>query len=136
MPTRVLNRRVMRERHDEAEPTEETTGSSEVPAEAVKTRKPRTRKAAGEKPAKVKAPAKPRARKKSLKAPQRMFARWAVCDNGLKRVAIFEYRDRDGADAKLAEMLEKKPGAFFLLLVKDPYDPPPPAAAEEVAARN
>jgi hypothetical protein len=54
-----------------------------------------------------------------------MFARWAICDNGLKRVAVFEYKDRPGADAKLAEMQERKPGAYYLQLVKDPYDPPP-----------
>ncbi|HJZ57949.1 MAG TPA: hypothetical protein VKE74_23530 [Gemmataceae bacterium] len=53
-----------------------------------------------------------------------MFARWAVCDNGMKRVAVFEYKDRAGADAKLAEVRERKSGTFFLLLVKDPYDPP------------
>src|SRR5262249_17386189 len=70
------------------------------------------------------APAKPRARKRAAKEPPRMFARWAVCDNGMKRVAVFEYKDRAGADAKLAEVRERKSGTFFLLLGKDPYDPP------------
>jgi hypothetical protein len=49
-----------------------------------------------------------------------MFARWAVCDNGLKHVAVFEYRDRTGADAKLADLLGRKAGGYFLLLVKEP----------------
>jgi hypothetical protein len=60
-----------------------------------------------------------------------MFARWAVCDGGMKRIAVFEYKDRAGADAKLAELRERKTGTFFVQLVKDPYEPPvaEPAAA-------
>ena len=61
-----------------------------------------------------------------------MFARWAVWDNGMKRVAVFEYRDRAGADARLAQMQERKSGTFCLQLVKDPYDPPAPEAAPAV----
>ena len=52
-----------------------------------------------------------------------MVARWAVCDNGMKRVAVFDYKDRAGADTKLAEIRGSKSGTFFILLVKDPYDP-------------
>jgi hypothetical protein len=58
-----------------------------------------------------------------------MFARWAVCDNGMKRLAVFDYKDRAGADTKLAEIRECKAGTFFILLVKDPYDPPAEPAA-------
>jgi hypothetical protein len=47
-----------------------------------------------------------------------------VCDNGAKRVAVFEYKDRADADAKLADVRERKPGTYYLQLVKDPYDPP------------
>jgi len=53
-----------------------------------------------------------------------MVARWAVCDNGMKRVAVFAYKDRAGADTKLAEIRGSKAGTFFILLVKDPSDPP------------
>ncbi len=133
MAARTLSRRTLREQHDQVARTEQADqpdDTSPTPAspEAVETKvkKPRTRKAAVAKPPKEKAPAKPRVRKKTVKAPPRMCARWAVCDNGLKRVAVFEYRDRVGADAKLAEMLDRKPGAFVLQLVKDPYDPPAP----------
>jgi len=55
-----------------------------------------------------------------------MFARWAVCDNGMKRVAMFDYKDRAGADAKLIEMKERKPGTFFIVMVKEAYTPPEP----------
>ena len=129
MATRVLNRRAMRETSDHAGRVEQTS-----PAEG-KIKKPRARKPAAEKPAKT--PPGPRARKRAVKVPPRMFAHWAVCDNGMKRVAVFEYRDRAGADAKLTEMRERKPGTYCLLLVKDPYDPPTqapePAPADAVS---
>jgi len=122
MAGRVVSRRAMREQHDESEriadEADEADESPEAPA-----KKPRAKKAAA-KPAGPKAPAKPRARRKTTKEPPRMFARWAVCDNGMKRVAVFDYKDRAGADAKLAQMLERKSGSFFLQLVKDPYEPP------------
>lgn len=62
-----------------------------------------------------------------------MFARWAVFDNGLKRVALFEYTDRAGADAKLAHIRASKTGTFFVALVKDPYDPPAEPASVPIA---
>jgi len=129
MAGRVLSRRAMREQHDQSEHNDrEAAEIDESPAAAAPAvKKPRARKAATP-PAAGQPAAKPRARKKAVKAPPRMFARWAVCDNGMKRVAVFEYKDRAGADAKLAQMLERKSGSFFLQLVKDPYDPPAQAA--------
>jgi len=127
MATRTLNRRALRDQHDQAEPPEpDDTPDSEDDAEKP-AKKPRAKKVA--KPAKDKPPAKPRVRKRAVKVPPRMFAKWAVCDGGMKRVAEFEYRDRAGADAKLADVRERKSGTFFLLLVKDPYDPPADPAA-------
>lgn len=127
MATRTLSRRALRDQNDEAEPFEPESDSDESDdGAAEEAPKPRARKKA--KAAKPKTPAKPRGRKKAVKDAPRMFARWAVCDNGLKRVAVFEYRDRAGADAKLAEVRERKAGTFFILLVKDPYDPPEPEA--------
>jgi cell division protein FtsN len=124
----------MRDQHDQAEEieqSEETETTDETADESdetpkTKTKKTRTRKAATAKPAKEKAPAKPRARKKAVKVPPRVFARWAVCDNGMKRIALFEYKDRAIADAKLIEMKERKPGTFFIVLVKEAYVPPEP----------
>jgi hypothetical protein len=78
-------------------------------------------------PAAVAVKLKPR--KKAVKVPPRMFARWAVCDGGLKRVAVFEYRDRPAADAKLADLLERKVGGYFLQLVKEPRPDGGPAGA-------
>jgi hypothetical protein len=133
MAGRVLSRRALRDVHDQAERIEEadeeqtateTDGDGDTEAEAPKAKKTRARKTPVAKVAKPKAPAKPRVRKKAVKVAPRMFARWAVCDGGLKRLAIFEYKDRAGADAKLAEMLERKPGAYFLQMVKDAYNPP------------
>ena len=122
MATRTLSRRALRDRHDAAEPDEPERDADESDEGADEDApKPRARK----KGAKPKAPAKPRAaRKKAVKVPERTFARWAVCDNGAKRIAVFEYRDRAGADAKLVEVRERKAGTFYVVLVKDPYDPP------------
>ena len=118
----------MREQNDHAEQNEQAESQDEPDTEesdAPVAKKPRARKAPAKAPGE-KAPAKPRAaRKKTVKAAPRMVARWAVCDGGLKRLAVFEYRDRAGADAKLAEMKERKAGTTYVLqLVKDPYDPP------------
>jgi hypothetical protein len=124
--TRTLSRHALRDQHDQAQPPEpDDTPNAEGDDAGKPAKKPRAKKVA--KPAKDKAPAKSRVRKKAVKVPPRMFARWAVCDGGMKRVAEFEYRDRAGADTKLAEVRERKSGAFFLLLVKDPDDPPTPA---------
>ena len=55
-----------------------------------------------------------------------MVARWAVCDNGAKRVAVFDYKDRVSADAKLVEVLRTaSPGHVLPPARKNPYDPPP-----------
>ena len=127
MAARTLSRRALRDEHDasEAREADAPEADDDADAPAAPAKKPRARKAAAAKG--PKAPAKPRVRKKAVKVPPRMFARWAVCDNGMKRVAVFEYRDRVGADARLAELLGTKAGSHFLQLVKDPYDPPPAA---------
>jgi hypothetical protein len=121
MAGRTLSRRALRDEHDQVEAAAADAPEADdddAPAPAKK----RVRKAAAAKG--PKAPAKPRVRKKTVKAAARTVARWAVCDGALKRVAVFEYRDRAGADARLAEYRERKTGMFYLQLVKDPYDPP------------
>jgi hypothetical protein len=132
MAARTLSRRALREQHDRAEIIEQKNPiNKDVPVPETKAKKTRARQAAVAKPPKVKAPSKPRARKKAVKAPARLYARWAVCDGGFKRVAVFEYKDRAGADAKLTQLREDKKGPFFLQLIKDPYNPP---AVEPVPA--
>jgi len=135
MAPRTLSRRALREQNDQVEKIEKETTKTDDDIEAPepKVKKTRTRKAASAKPVKEKAPAKPRARKRAVKVPARMIARWAVCDGTLKRLAIFEYKDRAGADAKLLQMQEQKKGPFILQLIKEPYDPPA-VAVEPVAA--
>jgi hypothetical protein len=128
MAGRTLSRRALRDEYDQAEAAEADAPDADDAEEAPKAKKPRAKKAAAAKaPRAPKAPAKPRVRKKTTKAAPRMFAKWAVCDGGLKRVAVFDYRDRAGADARLAEYRERKTGTYFLQLVKDPYEPPPAA---------
>ncbi|MBA4189193.1 MAG: hypothetical protein C0467_14440 [Planctomycetaceae bacterium] len=125
MASRTLNHRALRARNDRAEEVEqETEEPEESPTPEVKIKKTRTRKTATDKPAKEKAAAKPRVRTRKAKVPPRMIARWAVCDGGLKRVAMFDYADRAAANSKLVEMQELKKGTFVLQLVKETYDPP------------
>ncbi len=76
-----------------------------------------------------KAPVKRKPRAK--KAPPRMYARWGVFDGGMKQVAIFGYSERPAADEKLAELLARKKGTYFLQIVKEPM--PEPVAAEAVS---
>ena len=81
---------------------------------------------------KPKKPAAPRAQKaRPMKARPRLCARWGVFDGGMKRVAIFDYNQRAAADAKLAELLGRRKGTYFLQIVKEEMPEP---AAEEVPA--
>jgi len=122
MAGRTLSRRALRDEHDQSEAAAAVADAPDADDDApAPAKKVRVRKAAVKAP---KGPAKPRVRKKTVKAAPRQVARWAVCDGGLKRVAVFEYRDRVGADARLAEYRERKTGSYCLQLVKDPYDPP------------
>jgi hypothetical protein len=137
MAKRTRSLRSMREQNDAAEASEREDDAEETTADdssesETKVKKTRTRKAAGDKPVKDKAAAKPRVRTRKPKEPPRMVARWAVCDAALKRVAMFEYKDRAGADSKLAQMQELKKGTFVLQLVKEVYEPP--VAAEPIIA--
>jgi hypothetical protein len=127
MATRTLSRRALREQHDKAELNEQKKTESKeppTPEMEIKVKKTRVRKSSATKSATEKVAAKPKTRKKAVKVPPRMYARWAVCDGGLKRVALFEYKDRAGADSKLIQLREDKKGPFFIQLVKDLYDPP------------
>ena len=116
MATRILNRHKLRQQADQAaQPAEADSGA---PAAAVTAGKKRAA-------AKVPKPRKPR----KLKVPPRLRARWGVFDGTMKQVAIFDYRDRSGADEKLAALLEKKKGGYFLQIVKDEMPEPAPAEA-------
>jgi len=116
MAGRILNRRDLRKQSDAVElPVAEAAGTTpEVVAKPK--RAPR---------AKAKAPAVPRVRKaRAKKAPPRMRARWGVFDTAMKQVAVFDYNQRGAADEKLADLLAKKKGTYFLQIVKEPMPEP------------
>ena len=66
------------------------------------------------------------------KEPPRLCARCGVFDNSMKQVASFAYNQRGDADQKVVDLSAKKPGGYFIQLVKEPM--PGPAAAEAPAA--
>jgi hypothetical protein len=50
----------------------------------------------------------------------------------MKQVAIFDYNQRAAADEKIADLLAKKKGSYFLQIVKEPMpDPVPPVLMSE-----
>jgi hypothetical protein len=116
MAGRVLNRRELREQADQAE---RQAGGPEAAAPDKTLPKGGKAKKSAASPAR-----KPRA----TKAPLRMVARWGVFDGGMKRVAIFAYNQRAAAEEKLADLLSKQKGTYYLQIVKEAM--PEPAAAE------
>jgi hypothetical protein len=118
MARRILDRRELREQADQAQRLEaavpDSTGADgAVPGEGGK--------------AKPKAPKtkKPRAKK----ARPRLCARWGVFDAAMKQVAIFDYNQRAAAEEKVAVLLARQKGSYFLQLVKEPMAEPAPAEA-------
>ncbi len=123
MAGRIRNRRELRDQADQAERQEASAPAAD--AEAAE--------AAPKKKAKAKRPAVPRVKKpRAKKAPPRMRARWGVFDGAMKQVAVFDYNQRVAADEKLADLLGRQKGPYFLQIVKEPM--PEPAPAEALAA--
>ncbi len=110
MAGRLLNRRELRQQAEAAAPPD---AAAATPANKA-----------------TKAPAAKR-RPRARKAPPRLRARWGIFDAGVKQVAIFDYNQRAAADEKLAELLARNKGFFFLQLVKEAMPEPeqrePPA---------
>ncbi|HTU22464.1 MAG TPA: hypothetical protein VMG10_30770 [Gemmataceae bacterium] len=120
MAGRILNRRELRKQSDQAEQAE---ASVSQPSDAVA-----APKAAGRRTA-----AAPKVRKpRKTKAPPRIRALWCLFDGGMKEVALFEYNQRAAAEAKLAAMLGKQKGVYFLQIVKQPMPTVEPDAASSV----
>jgi len=117
MANRLLNRRKLRTEAEQAARTAPTPVpvAEPVPVAPV----PPKAKAKAKVPS---APRKPRVKK--VKEPERLRARWGVFDNGMKRVAIFDYNQRAAADQKVADLNVKKAGHYFLQVVKEPIAPP------------
>ena len=122
MAKRTLNRKQLRQDAEAAEKLEGASASETAAADptAAPVKKKAVRKA--------KAPATPRPKRVSKKKePVRMRARWAVFDGGMKQIAVFDYNERDAADQKLADLIAKKSGGYFIQVVKEPMPAPPPA---------
>ncbi len=105
MARRTLNRMDLRRAAESAGTDTTVDADGAVATVAKKPAKPKT--------------AKPRKSAKS-KAPARMRVRWAVVNDSLKQVAIFDYPQRTEADQKAADMIEKGKGHHFVRLVKEP----------------
>ena len=110
MARKVVNRKELRAQNDAAEAREKTK----------KTTKEKTPKAKKEKapkdPAKV--AAKKPSRKKAAKE-SRMKAFWGVYNQGMKRLALFEYSDRKAAEKKAADLRASSRTSHFIQLVKE-----------------
>jgi hypothetical protein len=119
MVGRILNRRELRKQSDQAEQTE--TGAADAVATVAAPEGTAKRKSAV---AKVRKPRKP-------KVPPRMRAMWCIYDGGMKEVALFDYNQRAAAEAKLAVLLGKPKGVYFLQIVKQPMP-----AAESAEGRR
>lgn len=132
MARRTLDRRRLREDADAVASTEGAT-SDEAEVESGDDGDEDEEAKPKKKPAKAKvkkAPAVPRVRKpRAKKPPPIRFARWGVFDGTMKQVAIFDFKQRPAADAKLADLIANRKGQFFLQLVKEAAPAPEPAAA-------
>jgi hypothetical protein len=116
MARRTVNRHELRKQAEQAEQMAAPTAVAEAAAPAKKSR------------AKAAAPKAKRPRKK--KEPPRLCARWGVFDNSMKQVASFAYNQRGDADQKVADLSAKKPGGYFIQIVKEPMPEPVETAAE------
>ena len=116
MARRTLNRHELRKQADQAEQMTETATEADPASPAKKSR------------AKSATPKVKKPRKK--KEPPRLCARWGVFDNSMKQVASFAYNQRGDADQKVADLSVKKPGGYFIQIVKEPMPEPVEAAPE------
>ena len=110
MARKVVNRKELRAQNDAAEAREKTKKST----------KEKTPKAKKEKAAKdpSKAAAKKPSRKKTAKE-ARMKAYWGVYNQGMKRLAMFEYSDKKAAEKKAADLMASSRTNHFIQLVKE-----------------
>ena len=108
MARKVLNRKELREESDAADRKE---------AEQKKVKKTSTKTAKTAKTAKKKT-AKRKSRAKVAKE-VRLKAFWGVFNQSLRRVALFEYSERDKADNKAKDLSQSAGSPHFTQLVKE-----------------
>jgi hypothetical protein len=116
MARKVVNRKELRAQNDAAEAREKTKKS---PKKSPQDKAAKTPKAKKEKVAKdpTKAAKKP-SRKKTAKE-ARMKAYWGVYNQGMKRLAMFEYSDKKAAEKKAADLMASSRTNHFIQLVKE-----------------
>lgn len=68
---------------------------------------------------KAKAPAKPRKSRAKAAKGVRLKAFWGIFNQSMKRVAVFEYSQRDKADTKATELSGTQRTPHFVQLVKE-----------------
>lgn len=119
MAGRILNRLELRKQTDRAKQGEASVSDTAVTI--ARTKGAVKQKSGGA--AKVRKPRK-------SKSPPRMRAMWCIYDGGMKEVSRFDYNQRAAAEAKLAALLGKQKGTYFLQVVKQPM--PVAEPAEEV----
>jgi len=112
MARKVVNRKELRAQNDAAEAREKTKKSPKD--KAAKTPKAKKEKVAKE-PTKA---AKKPSRKKTAKE-ARMKAYWGVYNQGMKRLAMFEYSDKKAAEKKAADLMASSRTNHFIQLVKE-----------------
>lgn len=122
MAGRIRDRRELRRQSDQAEQSK--TENADVVAAAASPKATVKRKSAAA--AKVKKPRK-------SKAKLRMRALWCIYDGGMKEVALFDYNQRAAAEEKLATLLGKPKGVYFLQIVKQPMPEAEPVNTPSVA---
>jgi hypothetical protein len=110
MARKVVNRKELRAQNDAAEAREKTKKSPKE--KAAKTPKAKKEKVA--KDPKAKKPS----RKKTAKE-ARMKAYWGVYNQGMKRLAMFEYSDKKAAEKKAADLMASSRTNHFIQLVKE-----------------
>jgi len=115
MARKVVNRKELRAQSDAAEARDKD--------------KPAKAKSSKEKPVKVKKEkavkdpskiaAKKTVRKKKPPKEVRLKAFWGVFNQGMKRLALFEYSDRKAAEKKAADLMASARTSHFIQLVKE-----------------
>ena len=115
MARKVVNRKELRAQNDAAEAREKT---KKAPKKSPQDKAAKTPKVKKEKVVKdPKAPKKP-SRKKTAKE-ARMKAYWGVYNQGMKRLAMFEYSDKKAAEKKAADLMASSRTNHFIQLVKE-----------------
>jgi hypothetical protein len=118
MARKVVNRKELRAQNDAAEAREKTKKSPKEKVAKEKVAKEKTPKAKKEKVAKDPTKAKKPSRKKTAKE-ARMKAYWGVYNQGMKRLAMFEYSDKKAAEKKAADLMASSRTNHFIQLVKE-----------------